>query len=217
MFVYPNRRAFALSAFTLSELLIALAILGLIATFAIPKVLQTLGENQKKAIAKETISALHEALYSGWLSGEITQDSTIGQVGDFLASELNVVQDCQPGRATGNCVTSYSSPGHFDTSNRILVLHNGAWISLYGTDSLAFQSIFFMIDYNGALGPNADTHHGGGTPTTADSTALIFNPTLQQITSDTWVHGTNFIPGSLVPDHAHGNRRLVYKYWMDLP
>lgn len=45
--------------FTLAELLIALAILGVIATFTIPKILQAQQNQEKHAIYKETIAALH--------------------------------------------------------------------------------------------------------------------------------------------------------------
>lgn len=44
--------------FTLAELLIALGILGVIATFTIPKVLSAQQETQKKAIAKEVASMI---------------------------------------------------------------------------------------------------------------------------------------------------------------
>src|SRR5688572_4288913 len=53
-------RKFA-KAFTLSELLIALAILGVIATFTIPKVLQAQQNNQFKAIGKETAGMMSDA------------------------------------------------------------------------------------------------------------------------------------------------------------
>lgn len=49
------------SGFTLSELLISLSILGLIATFAIPKVLQAQRNQAWNASAKEAIATISEA------------------------------------------------------------------------------------------------------------------------------------------------------------
>jgi prepilin-type N-terminal cleavage/methylation domain-containing protein len=49
-------------AFTLAELLIALAILGIIATFTIPKVLQSQQDSRNKAMAKEVASMVSGAL-----------------------------------------------------------------------------------------------------------------------------------------------------------
>lgn len=205
------------SGFNLSELLIVLTVLGLLATFAIPKVLQTVGENQKKAVGKNSIIALHEALYAGWLAGDITEASTYTQVGDYLAAKLNVVRDCKPGRAVDDCVTSFPAPNHFSNTKRIFVLHNGAWISMQNVDALGWENIHFFVDYNGTAGPNVDTHHSPGTVTEADITALWFNPTQQQITASPTVHGPAFKPGTLVPDYAFGDREQVYKYWMGLP
>ena len=57
----PAVRCLALSkhlAFTLAELLIALGILGILATMTIPKVLQANMEARKRAVFKETISML---------------------------------------------------------------------------------------------------------------------------------------------------------------
>jgi prepilin-type N-terminal cleavage/methylation domain-containing protein len=48
-------------AFTLAELLIALTILGIIATFTIPKVLQSSASKQSESIAKESLAAVSQA------------------------------------------------------------------------------------------------------------------------------------------------------------
>src|SRR4051812_4621592 len=50
--------------FTLAELLIALAILGVIATFTIPKILQNQQNQQLNAAGKEAISAMAGAYQS---------------------------------------------------------------------------------------------------------------------------------------------------------
>jgi prepilin-type N-terminal cleavage/methylation domain-containing protein len=73
--------------FTLAELLIALAILGVIATFAIPKVLQSQQSNQKKALAKE-VAAIFSASYQAYLS---KNDAFIGQNPSSLLPYLNYV------------------------------------------------------------------------------------------------------------------------------
>lgn len=65
------RKKSSRSAFTLSELLISLAILGLIATFTIPKVLVAVSDQKQQAALKESISALNSVLYEGVTSGTI--------------------------------------------------------------------------------------------------------------------------------------------------
>lgn len=75
--------------FTLSELLISLAILGLIAVFAIPKVVQALTEQQLKAAGKEAISTLYSVLFEGWRTGELTQNSTFDNVITYPDNKLS--------------------------------------------------------------------------------------------------------------------------------
>ena len=60
--------------FTLSELLIALAILGVLATFVIPKILTGQANSQKFAVLKESISAYSEATYMGHIQGKFVQN-----------------------------------------------------------------------------------------------------------------------------------------------
>jgi hypothetical protein len=189
--------------------------MGLIVTFTVPKVIHEMGEAQKKAVGKETITALHDALYAGWQDGTLNSSTTYQQLGDYLASKLNVTRDCPVGRPAGDCVTNYPYGSVFSTNKRILVLPNGAWISLYFVNWGGWQNFKFFIDYNGATGPNIDTLFGGGTATTSDTICLWFNPSQQKVTTDPSRHGDNYQAGALVADRG-SNRHLVYNYWMGL-
>jgi prepilin-type N-terminal cleavage/methylation domain-containing protein len=215
-FLYCERAQWSLRAFTLSELLVAIAILGLIATFTIPKVLQNVKEQQKKSVGIETITSLQTALTDGWRSGQITENSTLQQVGDYLVVTLNITRDCPTGRAPTDCITSYPNGSVFKNGDRVIVLPNGAWIELWGVDALGWESICFHIDYNGASGPNIDPVNGGGTATNSDVIVVWFNPTQQTITADPSRHGPRFTPGALVSDY-HSGRHTVYNYWFGLP
>ena len=59
-----------LNGFTLAELLIALVILGLIATFTIPKVLQSQQNAQYKSSAKEVASMISGAYQAALSTGK---------------------------------------------------------------------------------------------------------------------------------------------------
>lgn len=73
-----------LNGFTLAELLIALAILGVIATFTIPKILGTQQDGRNNAIAKEIAGTMATALESLRLSGELDQNTNIAHLTPYL-------------------------------------------------------------------------------------------------------------------------------------
>ena len=82
------------SGFTLAELLIALAILGVIATFTIPKVLESGSTSQWNAMGKEVasmISGAHQQhklqglLSTNTLSGDLTQHM------NYVAVDLSLI------------------------------------------------------------------------------------------------------------------------------
>ena len=74
--------------------------------------------------------------------------------------------------------------------------------------------IRFLIDYNGATGPNIDMSRGG-TTTSSDVMNLLFNPSQQKLTTALNRYGENFQAGSLVPDRAY-NQLPLYNHWMGL-
>lgn len=131
-------------AFTLSELLIALAILGLIATFTIPKVLQNVESNQKKAVFKETFAALSEIVYEGCISGAM--DAT--NAGPYILNKLNASKICMNNATTEGCFPQNNVFGS-EANEPGALLANGASI---GGLSTVVGSI--VIDWNGAAGPN---------------------------------------------------------------
>ena len=94
------------SGFTLSELLIALALIGLIATFTIPKVLQQSSTQTTEAVLKETLGAFNEILFSGSLSGVIEADANA----DYITSRLNFTQQCPINSNIQGCYTTGPPP-----------------------------------------------------------------------------------------------------------
>jgi prepilin-type N-terminal cleavage/methylation domain-containing protein len=116
--------------FTLAELLIALAILGVIATFTIPKVLQAQQDNKFKAIAKEaaaSISGAYEAYRQNNTPSGATRFRDLTPYLNYAAvdtSGANMVDDLQ---TSGTVVCN-------NAGTNCLRLHNGAVI-LYGPNT----------------------------------------------------------------------------------
>jgi prepilin-type N-terminal cleavage/methylation domain-containing protein len=134
--------------FTLSELLVSIAVLGFIATFTIPKVLQGFTTQREKAVLKETYASVTSLLV------EATQTTTVnGSVAsEWFEKRLQYVALCpwnQP--ATLTCPIL---GGSIDNWVSRLMLPNGAVVSL-PSNGPSGDMINFAIDFNGKAPPNS--------------------------------------------------------------
>ncbi len=127
---------YSTKGFTLSELLVSLSVLGLIAAFAIPKVLTAVDTQATRAVGKEAISMITAA----YDSLKADNDGIVGKstTAGTIAGKMNYV----------------SSSG---TAPQILVLHNGGTVSFNTADSFTPVTagtepgmMTFNIDPNGA-------------------------------------------------------------------
>lgn len=132
--------------FTLAELLISLAILGVIATFAIPKVLSSQQDGQRVALVRETFAALSEATYLGILSGELSDANEI----TYYQQKLNAVRICTDAQAEG-CWTGTDNTANTATA-AALVLPSGVAITDIENNNTDHEVMW--IDWNGADDPN---------------------------------------------------------------
>jgi prepilin-type N-terminal cleavage/methylation domain-containing protein len=130
----------SLVGFTLAELLICIAILGVIAIFAIPKILAAQQNQTKNTIFKECIAALAQA------SHEMGRDGITGTSFTVFSDKLNAVS------------TSYVGPA--DPANAIF-LHNGAKLDNFN-GSGSYDTV--LIDWNGSVhnGAKLDNFNGSG-------------------------------------------------------
>jgi prepilin-type N-terminal cleavage/methylation domain-containing protein len=185
------------SGFTLAELLIALAILGVIATFTIPKVLQSQQDTKSTAIAKETIATFSQAYQAYALKQPVNGNTAWGdflQYVNYVKKDTVSIIDSNPGQTSLDC-----------SSWDCYRLHNGAIIASYTgfnystTDNLT--TIYFYLDPDGkysgsttgpgksmviyiyingkvtsmgALAPGTHDSWGGNYPTGTDAT---YDPT----------------------------------------
>lgn len=143
----------AFLGFTLAELLIALAILGVIATFTIPKVLHSQENDKKKAVIRETIGALNDITYQAVMKRDGLDDNTFYT---YFENRLNYTIACPNAVATEGCWTqAFNTPNTTDYQG--FKLHNGASLSsftvccVYGTGQ---EGNVVSIDWNGEEAPN---------------------------------------------------------------
>jgi prepilin-type N-terminal cleavage/methylation domain-containing protein len=128
--------------FTLAELLIALAILGVIATFTIPKIIGAAGNGQNTAIAKEAASMVSGAFSTYQLSNTLASGTT----GGALTQYMNYVTIDSSTATTMVPACSATTP--------CIKLHNGG-ILQYGTansfgGTATTNALYFNLDPDGA-------------------------------------------------------------------
>lgn len=144
--------------FTLAELLIALTILGVIATFTIPKILSSQQDGKLKAIAKETAAAMEQVIYNGRLTGEFKIPNNIDT---YFLKSFNAIKVCPNNASSEGCWNTaiQGSPG--EEAQPGVVLSSGAVIvgmddCCYGPPDLlpneGANGIY--MDVNGESGPN---------------------------------------------------------------
>ena len=135
--------------FTLAELLIALLILGMIATFTIPKILNSQQDSKKKSIFKEDIAALSEIVYFGWQDGSLrTSDMR-----PYVLNRLNAIKLCPTSPVVEGCYNAT-----FESNTGAAVLANGSVITDIDRNINCADGCQdgIVIDYNGTLPPNVE-------------------------------------------------------------
>lgn len=135
-------------AFTLTELLISLAIIGLISAIATPTVFKAVESNNKKAKFKEAYSVLNHIVKKGVESGEMKH------AGDFayIKQQLNASKVCDDA-GTGGCWPVSNLYGDAVSTESGMVMTSGTYIFGIATTGTP-EADLYWIDVNGLKGPN---------------------------------------------------------------
>ncbi|MBP3846159.1 type II secretion system protein [bacterium] len=156
--------------FTLSELLMALTIVGVIAVLTVPVMMNNV-HNKMFATQVKNMSAMIEQLAQDQLLVHRTRDLSDTDFGDAatLLNDKNfaITKNCAPDKALKDCWKTTadgdskvkykkiggSNMGGF-TASRTVILKNGVIVK-YNTESNSGKTVgFFMIDINGNDKPN---------------------------------------------------------------
>jgi prepilin-type N-terminal cleavage/methylation domain-containing protein len=127
-----------LNAFTLSELLISLSILGLIAVLTLPSIISSVQQGRRNAVIKETINVLEVAL----------QDIIVNHP---YETDLNAIfKETISGAECSDTLVLVNAPSPTDPKGCVFV--NGAIV--YNINGSANQWDTVMLDWNGNDAPN---------------------------------------------------------------
>jgi prepilin-type N-terminal cleavage/methylation domain-containing protein len=141
------------AGFTLAELLIALAILGELATFTIPKVISAQQQGSYNAAAKEAIATVSQAYQLYQFNNTLSSGTKFGD----MTSYINYVQ-YDTTRTIDSKQTNTSLSCNVGTGG-CLILHNGgalrySSVTFNGTASTNALELYF--DPNGTYGGTTD-------------------------------------------------------------
>jgi len=173
--------------FTLAELLIALALLGVIAAFTIPKILNATNSAQMIANVKDGVSTIEQAWYNIQVQGQVCtagnctangNNSGTATLYDELinnpnsTSTINYAAASQQGSPPGGCGGNGTGLGvPLDTANDgftqgYIQLANGVIISgLYGSTQFGLTPYSSLpSNYTSVLPANPDNPPGSPTP-----------------------------------------------------
>ena len=144
------------TGFTLAELLIALAILGVNATFTIPKIITAQQNSTYNTIAKEDISAIAGAYQNAQMAGLVSSGTTLGVITQYInyaATDTSTTIDDVTTAGSQTC----------NATLPCLKMHNSSLIryranaSFDGTSTT--HALWFHIDPDGAY---SGTTNGAG-------------------------------------------------------
>jgi prepilin-type N-terminal cleavage/methylation domain-containing protein len=137
-----------ITGFTLSELLIALMILGEIATFTIPKVLISQANRRYNASAKEAASMISGSLTAYLRNNTLTASTSAGDLTpymNYLATDASTTIDLAQTDTTRACN---------GTTYGCVKLHNGGtlmWADGAFSGTSALNAIYFYYDPDGRV------------------------------------------------------------------
>lgn len=147
-----------LNAFTLAEVLITLAIIGVVAALTLP----TLIQNHQKSV---TVNSLKK-FYSTMAQAKVASEAVNGEMRDWDFSEvrtkedraqifdkyfrpfLNIIGECE--RGSGWCMEYENS----STIHPHYILNNGTIFQFAAGFSQNQNTIYILVDLNGSKGPN---------------------------------------------------------------
>ena len=145
--------------FTLSELLVSFAVLGLIAGLTVPSIVTSVDRSKNKALFKETFQLISEITYNGVINGDfanLSNDSDWWYDGpsnavNYISSKLNYSKQCFTGDTTSdgchlNSETNYTYGNH----NARWILTNGVKVQAVG-NGWADSLITHWVSHNSVL------------------------------------------------------------------
>jgi prepilin-type N-terminal cleavage/methylation domain-containing protein len=138
--------------FTIAELLIAMSVLSVIATFNITKLLFSYEASVKKTTFRKVLAHMSELTYQGVLNNELSHANLYA----YFFNNMNGVKGCNSNSGTQGCWT-HTASDNGQVAEPGFILNNGAILTGLRNNVDVDGSVeHVLLDCNGADGPNAE-------------------------------------------------------------
>ena len=191
------------SAFTLAEVLITLAIIGVIAAISVPSLIQKTNQAELITAWKKTFATLSQATSQyAFEAGTIPKYTNAYQYSNAYANYLKIIKSCEYPNIAGNCWHKKSEYFNFDGTpnsydynevrNATDILSSGVLLNFYtessGTQYTCVSSptynqlhgvgtcVQLEVDVNGFKGPNTIGKDIYGAYLYSDGMLMPFSP-----------------------------------------
>jgi prepilin-type N-terminal cleavage/methylation domain-containing protein len=125
--------------FTLSELLVSLTVLGLIAGLTVPSIITSVEKSKRQALLKEGFQIISSIVQAGYLNGDfasitswdVVNDKGTGSIVDYFNQKLNAAYRCNTNDTTRGCGRNMNTlviGGARNWSGTTRWNHNAVWI-----------------------------------------------------------------------------------------
>jgi type II secretory pathway pseudopilin PulG len=193
---------------TLAEVIISMAVIAIIATFNVQKIMTITEAKNRLVIVKDTLSTINGMVFSGMQAGSIRDVDTLKS---YILANMNGVKTCDTSIATQGC-WSNAVQGTTPLSTEYgFVLANGAVVSVvgwWGTFGLGPQEgVFtFLVDWNGIKGPNKFN------TADADNDQFTFDMCFGKSQCSSW-HYPAIPPGRITATGADPSGEMFLQNW----
>jgi prepilin-type N-terminal cleavage/methylation domain-containing protein len=181
-------------AFTLSELLVSLSVLGLIAALTLPSIFNSISTARTKAVGKEAIQVITTLVTEGLMNGDIAEGDGLG-MRNYIFDHINAAKVCRNGVQADGCFTGTGGMQPWFLSEPGVRLHSGVVIAFKREANVECNS-FIMNTHPSIPQPTGKgLHHScivlkSGRP--AKAYATLGNPGEMMVTDPNYDNGDDY-------------------------
>jgi type II secretory pathway pseudopilin PulG len=143
--------------FTLSELLISLGVIALIAAFSVPKIIGDTNRNQTRIQLKEALNTIESLAIQGYAEDEIVEGSPTSMITYIMDNIRNVKRICRNNSRTEGCAGATANLHWSNGATPGILLNNGSLLAFATWMDCSEPTVGLTCSYIGVYDANANS------------------------------------------------------------